>query len=50
VWQDGQWTLECSHKLLTGSEFDLQFDDLKKAYLFGVAAFNPKPAKLVFEQ
>lgn len=43
--------------LATGSEHDIQFNDLGKAYTFGVAvfhdaqvrhAFNPEPAKLSF--
>jgi hypothetical protein len=45
-------------KLVTGSEFDVQFDDLKKAYAFGVAvfdnaqvrhAFHPGALRLTFE-
>ncbi len=27
-------------KLVTGSEFDVQFNDLKKEYAFGVAVFD----------
>lgn len=36
---DGTWTLEWSRKLKTGSQYDVQFDDLKKKYAFGVAVF-----------
>jgi len=36
---DGTWTLEWSRKLVTGSQYDVQFDDLKKKYAFGVAVF-----------
>ncbi len=55
----GEWTPEFSRALATGSEHDVQFTDLTKAYTFGVAvfdkaqvrhAFNPKPAKLTFDQ
>ena len=58
VWKDGAWTIVIKRKLVTGSEFDVQFDDLKKAYAFGVAvfynaqvrhAFMPGVLKLVFE-
>jgi hypothetical protein len=40
VWKDGKWTLEWSRKLVTGSQYDIQFADLKKTYYFGVAAFD----------
>jgi hypothetical protein len=36
---DGTWTLEWSRKLVTGSPTDVQFDDLKKKYAFGIAVF-----------
>ena len=34
------WTLELGRALVTGSEFDVQFDDLSKPYYFGVAVFD----------
>jgi hypothetical protein len=40
VWADGVWTLEFGRKLVTGSEFDVQFADLTATYYFGVAAFD----------
>lgn len=58
VWKDGTWTIVIARKLVTGSEFDVQFDDLKKAYAFGVAvfdnaqvrhAYSPGVLKLVFD-
>jgi hypothetical protein len=58
VWKDGTWTLVMKRKLVTGSEFDVQFDDMKKPYAFGVAvfdnaqvrhAFSPGVLKLMFE-
>ena len=39
-WADGVWTLEFGRKLVTGSEFDVQFDDLTGTYYFGVAVFD----------
>ena len=58
-WANGMWTVEIARKLVTGSKVDVQFDDLGKAYGFGVAAFDnaqvrhafqEKPLKLVFQQ
>ena len=40
VWKDGVWTVVMSRKLVTGSEYDVQFTDLKKEYAFGVAVFD----------
>lgn len=34
------WTMEIARKLVTGSRYDVQFNDLKKTYPFGVAVFN----------
>ncbi len=39
-WADGTWTLEFGRRLVTGSEFDVQFDDLSATYYFGVSAFD----------
>lgn len=59
AWKDGVWTLELSRKLVTGSKNDVQFDDLKGSYLFGVSVFDnaqvrhaviQKPITLVFGQ
>jgi Ethylbenzene dehydrogenase len=58
AWKDGVRTIVMSRKLVTGSEFDVQFDDLKKQYAFGVAvfdnaqvrhAYSPGVLKMVFE-
>jgi len=40
AWADGVWTVEFSRQLVTGSEFDVQFDDLAGLYHFGVAIFD----------
>lgn len=39
-WADGTWTYELSRKLVTGSEFDVQFNDPKKSYAFAIAVFD----------
>jgi hypothetical protein len=58
-WEDGMWTLEFGRKLVTGSEFDVQFEDLSATYYFGVAvfdnaqvrhAYHKNPAVFVFGQ
>lgn len=58
AWKDGTRTVVFWRKLATGSEFDVQFSDLRKAYAFGVAVFDnaqvrhaytPGVLKLVFE-
>jgi hypothetical protein len=57
--KDGVRTVEYSRKLVTGSEFDVQFNDLKKEYASGVAildnaqvchAFSAGVFKLKFEE
>ncbi len=40
AWKDGVWTLVMARKLVTNSEFDVQFRDTKKEYAFGVAIFD----------
>src|SRR3990172_1835154 len=40
VYIDGNWTMEYGRKLVTGSQFDVQFSDLRKEYLFGTAVFD----------
>lgn len=58
VYADGMWTLEIGRALVTGSEFDVQFDDLSMPYHFGLAifdnaqvrhAFDSRPATLIFK-
>lgn len=58
AYADGVWTLEIGRKLVTGSEFDVQFSDLMLPYYFGVAvfdnaqvrhAFDKRPATLIFK-
>ncbi|WP_263833450.1 ethylbenzene dehydrogenase-related protein [Sulfurospirillum oryzae] len=44
VWKDGKWTMVIKRALVTthpkSAEQDVQFNDLKKKYYFGVAAFD----------
>ena len=49
-WADGVWTLEFGRKLVTGSEFDVQFDDLAKPYYFGVAAFDNAQVRHAYQE
>ena len=39
AWKDGTWTLVFWRKLVTNSEFDVQFNE-RKEYAFGVAVFD----------
>ncbi len=46
---DGNWTLEYGRKLTTGSEYDVQFTDLTKEYLFGTAIFDNAQTRHSYE-
>jgi hypothetical protein len=48
TYQNGVRTLEIARKLVTGSEFDVQFSDLKKEYAFGVALFDNAQVRHAF--
>jgi hypothetical protein len=39
-WNNGVWTFEFGRKLVTGSKYDVQFDNMNNAYTFGFAAFD----------
>jgi len=39
-WKDGVHTSVISRKLVTGSKYDVQWEDLSKRYAFGFAAFD----------
>jgi hypothetical protein len=47
-WTDGKWTAVMSRKLVTGSKFDVQFDNLDRAYEFGIAAFDNAQVRHAF--
>ncbi len=40
VYVDGMWMIEFGRALVTGSDFDVQYDDLTAEYYFGVAIFD----------
>jgi len=50
TWADGVWTLEFSRALVTGSEFDVQFDDLNAIYYFGISAFDNAQVRHAFQR
>lgn len=54
VWKDGVWTIEMKRKLVTtgdkAKEQDVQFDDLKKTYYFGVAVFDNTQINHVYHE
>ncbi len=49
VYRNGSWTLEISRKLVTGSATDVQFNNLNRAYLFGVAVFDNAQVRHAFQ-
>lgn len=49
VYKDGTWTLEYGRKLVTGSQNDVQFSDLKKEYSFGTAVFDNSQVRHGFQ-
>ena len=40
AWKNGKWTHVFARKLVTGSKYDVQFDNLDAGYAFAVAAFD----------
>ncbi len=49
VYADGKWTMEYGRKLTTGSQYDVQFSDMKKEYSFGTAIFDNAQVRHSFE-
>jgi hypothetical protein len=49
MWKDGMWTIEFSRKLVTGSETDVQFNDLNGMYYFGLAIFENAQVRHAFQ-
>ncbi len=49
AYRDGTWTLEVARKLVTGSQFDVQFSNLSRAYYFGVAVFDNAQVRHAFQ-
>jgi hypothetical protein len=54
TWKSGMWTLEIKRKLVTtgekAKEQDVQFDDLKKTYHFGVSVFDNTQINHVYHE
>ncbi|MEB2287399.1 MAG: hypothetical protein OZ934_04740, partial [Anaerolineae bacterium] len=43
TWYNGAWTIELKRKLVTGSDYDVQFDDLTRDYPFAITlTANPR--------
>jgi len=49
-YRDGRWTLELRRKLVTGSPYDVQFDDTAKTYYFGLATFDNSELRHAMQQ
>lgn len=48
TWNKGKWTAVMARKLVTGSKYDVQFDNLDGTYEFGVAAFDNAQVRHAF--
>ncbi len=48
AWNKGKWTTVLARKLVTGSKYDVQFDDLGGTYEFGLAAFDNAQVRHAF--
>jgi Ethylbenzene dehydrogenase len=48
AWNSGKWTTVLSRKLVTGSKYDVQFDNLDGTYEFGIAAFDNAQVRHAF--
>ena len=48
-WADGKWTVAMARKLVTGSKYDVQFDNLDGTYEFGIAAFDNAQVRHAFQ-
>lgn len=49
TWADGVWTIEFGRALETGSETDVQFNDLTAQYFFGLAIFENAQVRHAFQ-
>ncbi len=49
-WANGKWTIEMARKLVTGSKFDVNFNDLAKTYGFGMAFFDNAQVRHAYTQ
>ncbi len=49
TYKNGVYTLEASRKLVTGSQYDVQFSNLTRPYYFGVAVFDNAQVRHAFQ-
>lgn len=49
-WANGKWTVEIARKLVTGSKFDVNFNDLSKTYAFGLGFFDNAQVRHAYVQ
>ncbi len=49
VYDNGKWTMEYGRKLVTDSQYDVQFSDLEKEYSFGTAIFDNAQTRHSYE-
>jgi hypothetical protein len=49
AWNNGRWTYVLARKLVTGSKYDVQFDNLGSTYEFGIAAFDNAQVRHAFQ-
>ncbi|MDP2366682.1 ethylbenzene dehydrogenase-related protein [Rhodoferax sp.] len=49
-WEKGKWTVEIARKLVTGSKFDINFQDLTKGYAFGLGFFDNAQVRHAYVQ
>jgi len=47
-WSGGKWTAVIARKLVTGSKYDVQFDNVGGSYPFGIAAFDNAQVRHAF--
>tara|TARA_R110000787_G_scaffold63780_3_gene144553 strand:- start:140 stop:799 length:660 start_codon:yes stop_codon:yes gene_type:complete len=47
-WKNDKWTVVMSRKLVTGSNYDVQFDNLSNTFEFGLAAFDNAQVRHAF--
>jgi len=48
AWNNGKWSIVLARKLVTGSKYDVQFDNLGGTYEFGLAAFDNAQVRHAF--
>jgi hypothetical protein len=50
AYKNGKWTAEIARKLVTGSQYDVQFDKLDGTYHFGVSAFDNSQVRHAYHE